>query len=193
MVPNSKIFDTILDVKQADKALNDLEHMIEQLKRDYEIFFAGGIKRPPLDLRTNTERSVRRFASLQTLNNAQRFRFNSLAARFNVYAELWNKQIRLKEEGKLPGAIPPAAASHLKKQPAGSGRSEDPKLKELFKNYIASKSSTGGVSNIVNFENFVQALSKQREQILNQHQCKDVEFYLAEVDGRTKLKARIIK
>lgn len=191
MASNSKAPDSLTDSKQTDKALNDLDRMIEQLKRDYEIFFAGGIKRPPIDLRATTEKSVWKFSSLKTLNNAQRFRYNSLAARFNVYTELWNKQMRLKEEGKLPGALAPALDP--KHSPGEAPRrTEDRKLKELFTRYVASKSATGG-SAVLNYDSFVKALAKQREQILNQHQCKDVEFYLAEEDGRTKLKARMIK
>ncbi len=190
MASNSKTTDSALDTKQVDKALNDMERMIEQLKRDYEIFFAGGVKRPPIDSLATTERSVRKFASMQTLNNAQRFRYNSLAARFNVYAELWNKQIRLKEEGKLPGA-----STHTwdPKQKHAPQQSEELKLKELFNNYVASKAGPAGANGVINYDNFVKALAKQREQILNQHKCKDVEFYLAEENGRTKLKARMIK
>ncbi len=191
MASNSKATDSLADSKQTDKALNDLDRMIEQLKRDYEIFFAGGIKRPPIDLRATTENSVRKFSSVKALNNAQRFRYNSLAARFNVYTELWNKQLRLKEEGKIPGMSAPSSDSRHPRADS-PGRSEEDKLKALFTRYAASKSATGG-SAVLKYENFVQALAKQREQILNQHQCKDVEFYLAEEDGRTKLKARMIK
>jgi hypothetical protein len=142
---------------------------------------------------TNTERSVRRFSSLQTLNNAQRFRYNSLAARFNVYSELWNKQMRLKEEGKLPGG----GATTLAPEPPASKvqrrSTEDSKLKDLFKNYSAAKSASGEANVVMNYENFLQALNKQKEQIKQQHNCKDVEFYLADEHGRTKLKAKIIK
>jgi hypothetical protein len=189
---NSKITDSLQEARLADKALTDMEHMIEQLKRDYEIFFAGGVKRPPIDLRANTERSVRKFASVQTLNNAQRFRYNALAARFNVYSELWNKQMRLKEEGKAaPGA--PALTVETKRRQERHEPSADAKLKELFKNYAATKPAMGGAGAVLNYDNFVKALSKQKEQILKQHQCKDVEFYLAEEEGRMKLKARMIK
>src|SRR5262245_27136560 len=189
---NSKMTDALQEARQADKALSDLEHMIEQLKREYEIFFAGGAKRPPIDLRNNTEKSVRKFASVQTLNNAQRFRYNSLASRFNVYAELWNKQMRLKEEGKLPQAQTTQAVEPKRRPEPGPPVAEG-KLKELFKSYVATKPATGGAGAVLNYDNFVRALSKQKEQILKEHQCKDVEFYLAEEDGRMKLKARMIK
>jgi hypothetical protein len=190
MAPNSKPHDAIADTKEIDKALNDLERTIEQLKRDYEIFFTGGTKRPPQEARTNAEKSVRKFASLQTLNNAQRFRYNSLASRFSVYTELWAKQMRLKEEGRVPGLSPLPEHKHHTVTPT---QTQDPKLAQLFKNYVESKSATGESSAILKFDNFVHALSKQREQILKQYQCKDVEFYVAEENGRTKLKARMIK
>lgn len=192
MAPNSKAIDPALDGKQVDKALNDLERMIEQLKRDYESFFAGGLKRPPIDLRASIESSVRRFSSIQTLNNAQRFRYSSLAARFLTYAELWNRQIRLREEGKIPGAaVAAASGSRLQNRPPQ--KTEDTRLKDLFKSYAAAKSTAGEANAFLNYDNFLQALSKQREQIIKQHQCKDVEFYLAEENGRTKLKAKVIK
>jgi hypothetical protein len=99
----------------------------------------------------------------------------------------------MKEEGKLPGGSTTPTAPEPVPQKAGPQKKEDSRLKELFSNYSAAKSSSGEANAVMNYDNFLQALNKQKEQIIQQHKCKDVEFYLAEENGKTKLKAKIIK
>src|SRR5437763_6480289 len=106
--------EPVVDLKQVEKEIDDLERAITLLKRDYEIFFAGGAKQPPNDAREKLERSIKRMGVLQGLNYALRFRYNSLVARFNSYQDLWNKQLRAKEEGRQP----PKARSKSQEQPS---------------------------------------------------------------------------
>jgi hypothetical protein len=188
-----------------DRELDEMDQSFNQLKRDFEIYFAGATKLPPLNQRDKLERSVRRMSANPNMNQATRFRYNTLAARFNTYLDLWNKQLKLKEEGKSPlragvfggptqklgeeayrtEPIAPAAAEP---KPAQAGP-----FQKIYNDYLSKRLETGEQNPRVSLESFEKTLAKQREAILQKHQCKDVEFYVSVEQGRAKLKARPIR
>src|SRR5262249_7406984 len=89
--------------KDFERELTRIDQDLGQIKRDFEVYFAGASKKPPLDALKKLEQSVKRAGVVQGLSYAQRFRYNTLTAKFNSYRDLWDKQLRLKEEGRLPG------------------------------------------------------------------------------------------
>jgi hypothetical protein len=181
------------DPKEFDRQLDQLENGIVLLKREVEIYLAGASKKPPTDSQAKLDKAIKRYYGAQGLSYAQRFRYNTLLAKFNSYNELWNKQLRLKEEGRLPiGAPvpspPPARAPH--RPPAHAP--ENP-MERVFKDYIRTRETTGEGSPQMNFDGFAQILAKQREALIGKYHCKDVQFYVTVEDGKTKLKARPLK
>ena len=46
---------------------------------------------------------MRRHANAEIRNNAERFRYQNLTARYNTMNELWTKQLRAMEEGRPAG------------------------------------------------------------------------------------------
>jgi len=88
------------DSKQIEKNLDELDNSITALKREYDIFFSGGSKTLPLSSQRKIEKTIKRYSNLVGLSYAHRFRYNTIVARFNTYLELWNKQMRMKEEGR---------------------------------------------------------------------------------------------
>jgi hypothetical protein len=185
--------DLELELEQLDLALN-------VLKRDFETYFAGGLRLPPLEAQRKIERAIRKYSTMSNLNYAQRFRYNNLSARFNSYADLWNKQMRYKEEGRTPSGNviqipnpPPPPEKEKKSSKRVSGDSEAAKYQKLFNEYLQCREKTGESSSSVSFEKFSQQLMKQKETIVGRYQCKDVEFYVAMEQGKTKLKAKPLK
>lgn len=92
-----------LDFKQErlveiDQTLKRLEEDIRKLKIDYGIFFNGGLKRAPHEARGRVEAIIKRLADDRNLNYAQRYQFNSVVASFNVYRDLWRRQLKKKGE-----------------------------------------------------------------------------------------------
>lgn len=186
--------------KDLDRELNLLENSIRQLKRDYELFFAGQSKRPPTDDFKKIEQSVKKWGVTQGFTFAQRFRYNTITARFSSYSDLWSKQLRMKEEGRLPGmstrqemkprpAAPaaPVAAPVAQKVPAESG------MERVFKDYVSAREKTGENNATINLQKFSQQIAAQKESLISKYNCKDVEFYVTVENGRTKLKAKPIK
>src|SRR4029079_18209337 len=84
---------------QIDDQLNALGEEIRRLKIEFDIFFNGGSAKPPFDTKYRVEALVKRLYDSRGMTFGQRFRYNSLVARFNVYKDLWRRNIKEREEG----------------------------------------------------------------------------------------------
>lgn len=80
-----------------DKQLTRLEDDIRKLKINFGIYFNGGLKRPPLEQRARLEAIIKRISDDRTLTYQQRYRFNTLVARFVSYRELWRRLLKKKD------------------------------------------------------------------------------------------------
>jgi hypothetical protein len=84
-----------------DQQIARLEEDIRKLKIDFDIYFNGGTKRPPLEMRARIESNMKRIADDRNLTYAQRYQFNSVISRFNSYRELWRRILKTKGEELL--------------------------------------------------------------------------------------------
>ncbi len=75
-----------------------MEEDIRRLKIDFDIFFNGAVKRPPLEARARVESQIKRLLDNRSLTYAQRYRLNALVSRFTSYRELWRRILRSKGE-----------------------------------------------------------------------------------------------
>src|SRR5882672_8717483 len=81
-----------------DQLLSRMEDDIRKLKIDFDIFFNGANKRPPLEARARLESYIKRIADNRNLTYAQRYYFNTLVSRFTSYRELWRRTLKAKGE-----------------------------------------------------------------------------------------------
>ena len=77
-----------------------LERQLATLIIRYEQYFIGLEKREPLQLLSEVEKLVRRYANTPINNTMYKHKYAMLTARFNTYREQWNRVLRLIEEGK---------------------------------------------------------------------------------------------
>jgi putative lipoic acid-binding regulatory protein len=82
-----------------DEELNLLDQQLRRLKIEYEIFFNNPAKRPPTDVEWKVLSLIRKFSDGARMSFSQRFRYNEMAQRYAVQAELWRKKMRIREEG----------------------------------------------------------------------------------------------
>ena len=75
-----------------------LEDDIRKLKIDFDIYFNGGTKRPPLEARARLDANIKRLADDRNLTYMQRYQFNTLVARFTSYRELWRRMLKKRGE-----------------------------------------------------------------------------------------------
>ncbi|MCU0240496.1 MAG: hypothetical protein MUC29_13735 [Pyrinomonadaceae bacterium] len=77
-----------------EQQLAKLEDDIRKLKIDFDIFFAGGTKRPPHEARGRVESQIKRIADDRALTYAQRYHYNTVVSKFISYRELWRRTFK---------------------------------------------------------------------------------------------------
>jgi hypothetical protein len=85
-----------------DQELTILESELKRLEAEYNMFFAGRLPRPPWETRGRVAAMVKRLDRSHINNTGDRFRFNTLQTRFATFADLWDRGLRAREEGR-PG------------------------------------------------------------------------------------------
>lgn len=82
-----------------EEELHRIDHEIRKLKIQYDLYFVGANPKPPNDQREAVDKLLKKYQNVHMKNVGDRFLYNSLVNKFNAYQELWNKSIRVKEEG----------------------------------------------------------------------------------------------
>ncbi len=176
--------------------IEQFEKLLGELIIKYEQYFLGIEKREPLRLLAQVERYSQNYLSGGITNTNQKFRYNTLVARFVTYRQHWTRITRLMEEGKYSRdrfkmkiherERHQAAATQL---PATSPVSD---LGQLFHQYLEAREachlSVEGISPAM----IAAAIEKQRPLIMEKFHCSDVEFRVVIEEGKPKIKARPI-
>ncbi|HXK08917.1 MAG TPA: MXAN_5187 C-terminal domain-containing protein [Vicinamibacteria bacterium] len=192
--------------------LDRLDTAIRQLQVKWDLFFNGAEKKPPAELQSQVEALVKRYSNAEIRNNGERFRYQSLSARFTSFNELWQKRLRAREEGKVfgvhglradqlpPPAPPPAAlrtAGGSAGGPSGEIRVSDPArdttaVRELYERFLEER-RRAGETKTPPFESFRQLIGQQTTRLQAEKGAQAVDFRLETKDGKVSLKARIVK
>ncbi|MBN2345682.1 MAG: hypothetical protein JXO51_04765 [Candidatus Aminicenantes bacterium] len=96
----------------SDKQVAELEKRIDDLKKEYILFFNGESKLPPEKKREDLERAVRKLVFSGAKTARMDMILQNLAQRFNLYNNLWLKKLSELEAGtstirKKKAAPPP--------------------------------------------------------------------------------------
>jgi hypothetical protein len=189
--------------------LDRLDTTIRQLQVKWDLFFNGQEKKPPVEIQSQVESLVKRYANSEIRNNGDRFRYQSLCARYATFNELWQKRLRAREEGKVfgmhglraermaPPAPPPARAPQAKAPAAGEIRVTDASrdteaVRTLYERFVVERMQAGEAHAPV-FENFRDLIRQQTERIRTEKGAQAVDFRLETRNGKVSLKARIVK
>jgi len=179
-----------------DAELNKLEVAIRQLKIQYDMFFAGGLKREPVELRAELDRTIKRHANAPNQKYADRFRLTAIVSRYNSLTELWGKTLRAREEGSRPAAAVAETEHKPKEQlvarcrmPAAGG-TDDPELRRLYNRYVETRARVGGAKREVSYEKFVKGISGEAARLQKQSGCGEIELRVVVHDDKVLLKAR---
>ncbi len=102
---NNKLYRQTLSRREEsaeiDAQLARIEDEIRKLKVEFDIYFNGGTKRPPLEARARLDANLKRLSDNRSLTFAQRYLFNTLVGRFTSYRELWRRLLRAKGDELL--------------------------------------------------------------------------------------------
>jgi hypothetical protein len=98
------------DPADIQRDLQVLEAELKKLEAEYNMFFSGRLPRPPWETRGRVEGLIKRWDRGHIQGSAERFRFNTLQTRFATFADLWDRGLRAREEGR-PGPFRPPTPS----------------------------------------------------------------------------------
>jgi hypothetical protein len=189
-----------------DDLISELEYRIRQLKIEYDIFLAGGKNTPPLNLRSKLESLIQQILDTRGISYAQKFKFNTMVARYTAYKELWRKRLQEKEEKGILRAEEdlkemmglPANTSARQDTDQYSLVTDDPSrhyndVKDFYR-YMQETSQRLGQSDFsMNFDKFFDFLQVKTSQLKAKYDCRAVEFQarIDESDGKLKFSAKV--
>ena len=179
-----------------DQDLTRLEDDIRRLRVEFDIFFNGGSKRPPYDTKGRVETLLKRLGDDRTINFAQRYRYNSLAARYNAFRDLWRRTMQGREEGR--DALSAARASAKKEKPKVepvsfvclNAHHEVELVKNLYNSLIEAKRRCGEPTEDLSFPKFHRLIASKADGIKQQRGCERVRFSVTVENGHVSFKAR---
>jgi hypothetical protein len=189
------------ELTEVQRDLLTLEAELKRLEAEYNMFFSGRAKRPPLETRGRVEGMVKRFDRGHIDSAADRFRFQTLQARFPKFADLWDRGLRAREEGRPgPFAQPPPKVPQRAPDPPESKvlhvtAFKDPmremdKLHSLYDTLMDARRQIG--DDVVPFHRFA-ALVKDQVSKLRDSGSPEVAFRVAVKDGKVNFTVRGIK
>lgn len=174
---------------------------IEKLKSDFDQYFMGLTKVPPLKQMDGLDRTFRTLETQTLKSFANKFRLQTIRARYNTHKNYWTKILRAVEDGTFvrgkdrilkPTARieegPAAPPSPPAKGAGPKGPATDP-LRQVYEEYVRAKSQLKEDVSQLTYEKLSQTLSTQASQIKQKYGAKEVEFKVVVEGGKAKLKA----
>jgi hypothetical protein len=176
------------DRKRFERDVDALARLVDKYRVDGQRFFAGDLKLPPDELREHIAGELRRLQNSKLSASADAFRLGALEGRFNSHLELFGRRLRERELGT---AVRRDERPEPRHDPAqGVLMSHDGAVEALFKGlYDHAAAARSGMD----LERFRGHLRQQAEAIRAQTGCSDIQFRIAEENGKKKIKARPIK
>jgi len=142
---------------------------------------------------------------------SDRYRYNSIANRFQTYCELWSKNLRQIEEGYRPGALRSTIQASAARKPEPPARkrpdavvykssfrdptSEHDSFKSFYDKYLeARRSQSGDGGSGLGYSTFLKTIAQKTQAIKAKSGCDQVNYSIVvKSDGVVALKAAPIK
>lgn len=181
----------------ADEQLTRLEDDIRRLRIEFDIFFNGGAKRPPYDTKGRVETLLKRLGDDRTLTYAQRYRYTSLAARYNAFRDLWRRTMQGREEGRDPASAARAAVkkeTEVELEPVSiicrDPHKEIEVVKTLYSSLLEAKQRCGEPTEGFSFPKFHRLVAQKADALKEKTGCERVLFSVALDQGHVSFKAK---
>lgn len=186
---------------ELERDLQQLEATLRKLEIEYTMYLAGQLAKPPWETRRRLDALLRRFDRAYIQSAIDRFRLSTLQSRFATFAELWDRALKAREEGR-PGPFtrPARPASEQPAPPAertvGGATVADlardgDKIEALYQSLVEARKAVG-LEEPFPFHRFAKIVSGQVAK-LQQAGNREVAFRIAVKDGRVAFTARGLK
>jgi uncharacterized membrane protein YccC len=172
----------------APDLVGELERWFAELARKWERFFAGDrqVSVPPERERAALERRLQELSRTEPATAGERFRMEQLLHRFATRNQLWQRQLREREEARQ---VAGGARRALNEPPPRAVPEASDEYRQTFARYIEALGHAGQQA-MIGFEGFRDALEQQRRQIESGGAI--VEGFEVVVDGgNVRVRARV--
>ena len=180
-----------------DDQLSRLEEDIRRLKIEFDMFFNGALKKPPYDTKGRVDTMIKRIGDDRSLTFAQRYRYNSLGARYNAFRDLWRRTMQGREEGRDPGA---SARATAKQQAVAEFKRTDfvcedahkdvELVKNIYSALVDAKKVCGESVEDFSFPRFHRLIASQADGLKERLGCERVSFSIDVEGGHVSFRAR---
>jgi hypothetical protein len=191
------VSETVVTVEEH---LTRLEDDIRRLKIEFDIYFNGAVKRAPYDTKMRVEAHIKRLGDDRSLTFAQRYHYNSLAARYAAFRDMWRRTMQGREEGRDAGA---AARATARASAAGiverttfvcsDGHKDLKTVKELFNALVEAKQKCGEATEDLSFPRFHRLIAAKTDTLKENLGCDRVLFSVDVDGGHVSFKAKADK
>ena len=181
-----------------EEQLVRLEEDIRRLKVEFDIYFNGAAKRPPYDTKGRVDTLIKRLADERTLSFAQRYHYNSLAARYTSFLQLWRRTMQEREEGRGHASRRQAPQAEESHPPAATFVCEDPRgdvrtVRSLYDALVEARRQCGESTDDLSFARFHRMVAEKSQALKERSGCERVHFSVAVRGGRVQFKAKADK
>ena len=185
--------------EEIEDLLNELERNLNRLRIDYEQFFMGNMRREPQALRGKVQKAVITLVNEPPRQSRQKFRFNTLNARFQVYRQLWGRTLREMERGTYKrDRFKLAIKNQAQAEPGAAGntapnqaRKKSSAIDQLHGALEAARARTGEAGNLPSAQELGHIVRKQMDAIRAKHGDVKVKFKVVIEDNKAKVKASV--
>jgi hypothetical protein len=175
-----------------------LERGLTALRVEYERFFTGDLRKPPVQTKRRLEDLFRRLEDVHVERAADRFRLQNLQGRFSSLTELWEKRLLQREPGKpgpgragpSPREDAPPAAKPDGEASVSVNRRGRADLMPIFERFCDARRALGEDVSRLKYERFEELLKKQAAEIRKATGASRLVFEVLTVDGRVRLVGR---
>lgn len=187
----------VRETEELDEELKELEQNLKRLRIEYEQFFLGNMKREPIGLRAKVQKSITRLVNEPPRNSAQKFRFNTLNSRFQVYRQLWGRTLREIESGtykphRFRMRPPEAETGPEPGRDSAPGAGPRSSFDKLYDALVVARRQTGESGPAIGPDGLRQVVRKQMEAIRERYgPGAKVRFKVVVEDNRAKVKASV--
>jgi hypothetical protein len=140
---------------------------------------------------------IRRLGDDRTLSYAERYRYNSLASRYNAFRDLWRRTMQGREEGRDAGATARVSA---KQQAVADFKRADfvcndahkdvELVRDLYSALVEAKKVCGEPVEDFSFPRFHRLIASQADGLKERLGCDRVSFSIDVEGGHVSFKAR---
>jgi hypothetical protein len=181
-----------------DLALDELDQNIKRLRVEYEQHFAGTLRRPPMLLQGQVQKVILRFSAEAPRNTRQKFRFNQLNSRYQVFRQQWGRTLRQIEDGTYkPHRF--KAKLHdepLAPEPALAPAAAEPRpsrgVDALYGALVRAREKLGE-KRAPDRAQLEELVRRQTAEIRAKHGDARIKFKVVTENGRAKVKATVSK